>query len=254
MEPKLPISVCLISGAEAHRIGQALKSVADWTSEIVVVLNENVSDGTDKIAESFGAKVFREPWRGFIKQKNSASDKATQPWILGIDADEVVSDSLRAEIAATLKSATCAAYEFPRCTFFFDRWIRHGDYYPDRVTRLWRKDCAHWAGIEPHAHLDVQGEIGRLKSDLLHYSNESIDRQIAKIAPYSDDFVQDYIAKNKHVSALDLVGRPFWRFFRSYILRRGFLDGRPGLYIASLTAFSTLTRYMKVLEARQKPK
>ena len=254
MEPKLPISVCLISGAEAHRIGQALKSVADWTSEIVVVLNEDVRDGTDKIAESLGAKVFREPWRGFIKQKNSASDKATQPWILGIDADEVVSDSLRAEIAATLKTATCAAYEFPRCTFFFDRWIRHGDYYPDRVTRLWRKDCAHWAGIEPHAHLDVQGEIGRLKSDLLHYSNESIDRQIAKIAPYSDDFVQDYIAKNKRVSALDLVGRPFWRFFRSYILRRGFLDGRPGLYIASLTAFSTLTRYMKVLEARQKSK
>ena len=254
MEPKLPISVCLISGAEAHRIGQALKSVADWTSEIVVVLNEDVHDGTDKIAESFGAKVFREPWRGFIKQKNSVSDKATQPWILGIDADEVVSDSLRAEIAATLKSATCAAYEFPRCTFFFDRWIRHGDYYPDRVTRLWRKDCAHWAGIEPHAHLDVQGEIGRLKSDLLHYSNESIDRQIAKIAPYSDDFVQDYIAKNKRVGALDLVGRPFWRFFRSYILRRGFLDGRPGLYIASLTAFSTLTRYMKVLEARQKSK
>ncbi|MGZ4975464.1 MAG: glycosyltransferase family 2 protein, partial [Limisphaerales bacterium] len=186
MDPKLPISVCLISGAEAHRIGQALKSVADWTSEIVVVLNEDVHDGTDKIAESFGAKVFREPWRGFIKQKNSVSDKATQPWILGIDADEVVSDSLRAEIAATLKSATCAAYEFPRCTFFFDHWIRHGDYYPDRVTRLWQKECAHWAGIEPHAHLDVRGEIGRLKSDLLHYSNESIDRQIAKIAPYSD--------------------------------------------------------------------
>src|SRR5947199_6676279 len=87
MAPKLPISVCLISGAEAHRIGQALKSVADWTSEIVVVLNEDVSDGTDKIAESFGAKVYREPWQGFIKQKNSVCEKATQPWILGLDAD-----------------------------------------------------------------------------------------------------------------------------------------------------------------------
>ncbi|MDB6057461.1 MAG: wcaA [Verrucomicrobiales bacterium] len=252
MEPKLPISVCLISGAEAHRIGQSLRSVADWTSEIVVVLNDNVSDGTEKVAESFGAKVFREPWRGFIKQKNSVSEKATQPWILGLDADEVVSNELRAEIIATVKSARCAAYEFPRCTFFFDRWIRHGDYYPDRVTRLWRKDCAHWAGIEPHAHLEVRGEIGRLKSDLLHYSNESIDRQIAKIAPYSDDFVRDYLEKNKHVSTIDLVGRPFWRFVRAYILKLGFLDGRPGLYIASLTAFSTLTRYMKVLEAQQK--
>jgi glycosyltransferase involved in cell wall biosynthesis len=255
MESKLPISVCLISGAEAHRIGAALKSVAGWTSEIVVVLNEDVRDGTDKIAESFGAKVYREPWRGFIKQKNSASEKATQPWILGLDADEVVSDQLRDEITATLQqSPNCAAYHFPRCTFFFDRWIRHGDYYPDRVTRLWRNDCAHWAGIEPHAHLDVRGEIGRLKSDLLHYSNESIDRQIAKIAPYSEDFVRDYLEKGKRVSTVDLAFRPFWRFFRAYVLKRGFLDGRPGLYIASLTAFSTLTRYMKVLEAQQKSK
>lgn len=253
MEPKLPISVCLISGAEAHRIGQALKSVAEWTSEIVVVLNEDVRDGTDKIAESFGAKVYREPWRGFIKQKNSVSEKATQPWILGLDADEVVSDSLRAEISATLKqTATSAAYEFPRCTFFFGRWIRHGDYYPDRVTRLWRKECAHWAGIEPHAHLEVRGELGRLESDLLHYSNESIDRQIAKIAPYSDDFVRDYLAKNKRVSTIDLVFRPIWRFVRAYFLKLGFLDGVAGIYIAGLTAFSTLTRYMKVLEAQQK--
>lgn len=253
MEPKLPISVCIISGAEAHRIGDALKSVAGWTSEIVVLLNDDVRDGTDKVAETFGAKIYREPWRGFIKQKNSVSEKATQPWILGIDADEVVPDELRNEIAATINdSPAYAAYEFPRRTFFMGRWILHGDYYPDRVRRLWRKDRAHWAGIEPHAHLDVQGEIGRLKSDLLHYSNESIDRQIAKIAPYSDDFVRDYLAKNKRVRTIDLFGRPFWRFFRAYILRRGFLDGSAGFYIAGLTAFSALTRYMKVLEAQQK--
>ena len=253
MEPKLPISVCIISGAEAHRIGEALKSVVGWTSEIVVLLNDNVQDGTDKVAESFGAKIYREPWRGFIKQKNSVSEKATQPWILGIDADEVVPDELRNEIAATINgSPAYAAYEFPRRTFFMGRWILHGDYYPDRVRRLWRKECAQWAGIEPHAHLEVRGQIGRLKSDLLHFSNESIDRQIAKIAPYSDDFVRDYLAKNKRVRAIDLFGRPLWRFFRAYILRRGFLDGSAGLYIAGLTAFSALTRYMKVLEAQQK--
>src|SRR4051812_39880995 len=127
MEPKLPISVCIISGAEAHRIGDALKSVAGWTSEIVVLLNDDVRDGTDKVAESFGAKIYREPWRGFIKQKNSVSEKATQPWVLGIDADEVVSDELRNEIAATINgSPAYAAYEFPRRTFFMGRWILHG--------------------------------------------------------------------------------------------------------------------------------
>jgi glycosyltransferase involved in cell wall biosynthesis len=96
--PRLPVAVCVIAGAEAHRLHRALASVAGWTSEIIVVLNEEVSDGTDKIAEEFGAKVFREPWKGFVAQKNSAADKAAQPWLLGLDADEEVSPELCGEI------------------------------------------------------------------------------------------------------------------------------------------------------------
>ena len=91
---RLPISVCMISGAEAGRIGQALASVASWTSEIIVVLNQEAADGTDQIAASFGAKVFREAWEGHVAQKNSALAKASQPWILGLDADEAVSEGI----------------------------------------------------------------------------------------------------------------------------------------------------------------
>ena len=143
---KLPISVCMVSGAEAHRIGRALESVADWASEIIVVLNEEVADGTDALAARFGAKIFREPWRGFIAQKNSAAEKATQPWLLNLDADEVVSPELQREIAATVQGEEnpLAACEFPRCTFYCGRWIRHGDWYPDRVLRLWRRGTARW--------------------------------------------------------------------------------------------------------------
>src|SRR5262249_27941946 len=149
--------VCMISSAEAHRIGGTLESVADWASEIVVVLNEEVTDGTDTIAAKHGAKVFREPWRGFIAQKNSAADKATQPWLLNLDADEVVSPELAAEIAGAVgnTNSSCAAYEFPRCTFYCGRWIRHGDWYPDRVLRLWKHGTGRWAGQDPHAHLDI---------------------------------------------------------------------------------------------------
>ena len=89
VQPRLPISVCLIAGNEAHRIRRALESVAGWTSEIIVVLNDDVNDGTDKMAGSFGANVFREPWKGHIAQKNSAARKAAHEWILGLDADEV---------------------------------------------------------------------------------------------------------------------------------------------------------------------
>ena len=92
---RLPISVCMISGAEAERIGRSLESVADWTSELIVVLNEEVSDGTEQIALKYGAKVFREPWKGFRDQKNSAAQKATAEWVLGLDTDEVVSPALQ---------------------------------------------------------------------------------------------------------------------------------------------------------------
>ncbi|MDB6054777.1 MAG: wcaA [Verrucomicrobiales bacterium] len=252
---KLPITACYIAGAEAHRIGKSLESVAGWVSEIVVVLNFEVSDGTDKIVESFGGKVFREPWKNFIAQKNSAAEKANQTWILGLDADEIVSEQLKSEITALFESPenqiqNHGAFQFPRCTYYCERWIRHGDWYPDRVTRLWKRGSAKWIGIDPHASLQVNGTIGRLKADLLHYSNESIDKQITKIIPYSQDFVAHGLETNRRPGPFDLFIRPTWRFLRAYVFRLGFLDGWPGYYIASLTAFSTLTRYIKIKEAR----
>jgi hypothetical protein len=246
----------MISGAESHRIGKALASVAEWTSEIVVVLNQEVADGTDQAAAAFGAKIFREPWRGFVAQKNSVAAKAACPWILGLDADEVVSAPLREKIIALLGAApasSLAAYRFPRCTWYCGRWIRHGDWYPDYVTRFWRKGAAEWTGVEPHAGLTVRGAVGTLAADLLHYSNDSIDQQISKIVPYSTDFVRHRLQNRDRAGAVDLSFRPAWRFFRAFVLRRGFLDGWQGFYIAALNAFSTLTRYAKVLEATGKP-
>ncbi len=251
VEPRLPISVCIIAGNEAHRIRRALESVAPWTTEIIVVANDNVSDGTDRIAMEFGAKVFREPWKGFIGQKNSAAEKCGQPWVLNLDADEVVTPGLREEIAAVLGPANAphAAYEFPRCTFYCGRWIRHGDWYPDRVLRLWQRGTARWEGDEPHASLVVNGTIGRLHSDLSHYSNEDIDHQLRKITYFSDVFVRQCRLQKRSVGPIDLAVRPFWRFLRAYIFRLGFLDGWPGYLIAWSSAFGTVVRYAKVKEA-----
>lgn len=244
----------MISGAEAPRIGRTLESVADWAGEIVIVLNEEVQDATETIARQHGATVFRETWKGHIAQKNSAAAKATQPWILGLDADEVVSPALQAEIRDLFGCADaverCAAYSFPRCTSFCGRWIRHGDWYPDRQTRLWRRGAARWSGLDPHDRLEVQGPVGRLRSDLLHFTAESIDRQLLKVSQYSDYFVQQALAANRRPTWFDLAVRPAWRFVRAYGLRLGFLDGWQGYYIAWNTAFYSLTRYIKVLEAR----
>ena len=251
---KLPISVCVIAGAEARRLGRALASVAEWTSEIIVVLNDDVTDGTDTIAAQFGARVFREPWKGHIAQKNSAAQKAAQPWLLGLDADEVVSSELRAEIKRTLAAGAgaerFAAYRFPRLTFYCGRWIRHGDWYPDRQTRLWRRGRAHWGGVDPHDKLIVEGPVGKLRADLHHFTNESINRHLQKIIPFSDEFVRQHAGAGRRPGVFDLAVRPVWRFLRAYVFRLGFLDGWPGYYIAWLNAFSAVTRYAKLCETR----
>ena len=252
---KLPISVSLIAGNEAHRIGRTLESVADWTSEIIVVINHDVSDGTDKIAESFGAKVFREPWKGNIAQNQSATDKTTGDWVLALDADEVVSPELRASIqnlfAQPEKLNRCVAYDFPRCTLYYDRWIRHGDWYPDRKLRLWRRGQGHWGGVFPHGRVIVSGPAGKLNGDLLHYSMESVEHQIRKTVRYADEFAQGNRAQGRRVTSLDLLIRPPWRFLRCYVFKLGFLDGWRGLTIAWMTAFYTFLRYFKAFESQK---
>jgi glycosyltransferase involved in cell wall biosynthesis len=249
-----PISVCTVSGAEAGRIGRALESVAGWTREIILVLNEEVRDGTEEVARKHGAKIFREPWKGMIAQKASAAQKASCDWILDLDADEEVSLELRQQmesaVAGSGPSSSVAAFSYPRLSWYCGRWIRHGDWYPDRQTRLWRRGRGKWGGTDPHAKLLVDGPVQKLSGDLRHYSNESINRHVQKIVPFSDDFVRQMAATAPQPGVFDLAVRPLWRFLRAYIFRLGFLDGWPGYYIACLNSFSTATRYAKLREAR----
>ena len=252
---KLPISVCLIANNEARRIGRTLESVKEWAGETIVVLNDTVTDDTAGVAAAHGARVFFQPWQGYAIQRNFATRQATQPWILAIDADEVVSDGLREEIVTVFTAGagkpSPAAYSFPRLSFFCGRWIRHGNWYPDRKVRLWQKGAAEWEG-DPHERLVVRGNICRLKSDLLHFSNGSIDQMLGKISLFSTLFVRQTQAEGKQFGWLDLAVRPVWKFFRAYVIRLGFLDGWQGYFIAWTEAFSTVARYAKVIEAGRK--
>lgn len=254
MTTKLPISVCFVAGNEARRIRPAFDSVKDWTSEIVLAIDDKVTDGTDKIAADYGAKVVCQPWRGHAAHRNFASDNATQPWLLAIDADEVVSGKLRDEIIAIFQrhngNDLPAAYSFPRLSYFGGRWIRHGDWYPDRKVRLWRKAAGKWEG-DPHEKLILQGDVVPLRSDLFHYSNENIDQMLSKIEVVSTIFVRQCEARKRRTGWTDLAVRPFWKFFRAYVIKLGFLDGWPGYFIAWVNAFSTVARYAKVIEHTQ---
>jgi hypothetical protein len=163
----------------------------------------------------------------------------------------VISDELRGEIHRALSKSLngpIAAFSYPRLSWYCGRWIRHGDWYPDRQNRLWRRGRAKWGGVDPHAKLFVDGEVKKLRGNLLHYSNDSINRQIEKIIPFSEEFMRQHLARNAGSGPFDLAVRPLWRFLRAYFFRGGFLDGWPGYYIAWLNAFSTVTRYAKVRE------
>ena len=250
---KLPISVCVVSGPEAARIGKMLGSVAAWTSEIVVVLNDDVTDGTAELAASFGAKVFRHHWQGFRVQKNLVLGYATQPWILALDADEEVSPALRAAILHFFAGddQRFAGASFARKVWFMGRWITHGDWYPDRVLRLFQRGRGQWAGSPEHCRVALPGPSTLLPGDLLHYTNPDISSYVRKINYFADLFLERQLAAKARWSAAGAVARAAWRFVRAYFLRLGFLDGYPGFFIAASTAYSTLVRHSRLFEHRQ---
>jgi glycosyltransferase involved in cell wall biosynthesis len=252
---KLPISVSMISGAEASRIGRALESVAGWVGEIVVVLNEEVRDGTEEICARHGAKIFREPWHGFREQKNLSLNHVTQPWVLCLDADEEVSGELRGSIQHFFAGGDAerhAGAYFARKVWFLGRWITHGDWYPDRVLRLFKNGAGKWEGSPEHCKVELAGSAIRLAGDLHHYSNPTISSYVQKINFYSDVFLERQLAAGKKWSAWSAAGRSGWRFLRAYFFRLGFLDGFPGFFIAASTAYSTLVRHSRLYEHRQK--
>jgi hypothetical protein len=159
-------------------------------------------------------------------------------------------EEIRRRFADPAKLAPFAALSFPRLCWYCGRWIRHGDWSPDRVVRLWRRDRAEWGGGNVHERLIVQGAVGKLRADLHHYSRESINAHLGKIVPFSDEFVRAHAGAQRLPGVFDLAIRPLWRFVRAYVLRLGLLDGWPGYYIACHTAFATVVRYAKLREAR----
>jgi glycosyltransferase involved in cell wall biosynthesis len=253
---KLPISVSLISGPEAARIGRTLQSVHEWTKEIVVVLNEEVQDGTEEIALRYGTgtRVIRKPWAGFRDQKNISLRETTQPWVLCLDADEEVSPELRAGIFDFFESGASERYAgayFARKVWFLGRWITHGDWYPDHVLRLIKSGTGTWGGSPDHCKIILTGKEKKLPGDLYHYTNPTIRSYVEKINFQSDNFLQRQIEDKRAWSAPFVIIRSMWRFLRAYFFRLGFLDGFPGFFIAASNAYATLVRHSRLFEHLQ---
>ena len=255
MVSALPLSVIIIAKNEAANLPRCLASVRGWVAEMVVALNDT-TDASEAVAKSLGASVHHLPWQGYRDTKNAALALAAHPWVLSLDADEEVSPALRDALTVLFAGADhdqFAGARFPRKVWFIDRWIRHGDWYPDLSLRLLHRGRARWGGDAiVHEKVECDGPVATLAGDLHHHSFPTLGSHVAKINPFADLFVRQQQAKGGRFSVAAAVFRPGWRFFRAYVLRRGFLDGYPGFYIAWATAFGAFVRYSRLYEAEFK--
>lgn len=250
MFKKLPVSLIIIARNEERNLPRCLDSAAPWVSEIIGVIND-CTDKTREILESYGAKVYEHDWDGYTNQKKFALAQTTQPWILSLDADEQISPCLARSIQEFFEKDNeqyNGAY-WARKTWFLKKWIKHGDWYPDYVVRLFKKDKGHFSGGRVHEKIILDGTTKKLKGNLLHYSFENIGHMNNKLYGYGDAFLKDKVEKGESkFSASGTILRALWRFLRCYFIRLGFLDGYPGFYISFNQAFYTLFRYTHLYE------
>ncbi len=231
------ISACIIAFNEAGRIGDCLASLA-FCDEVVVVDSQS-TDNTVALAEAAGARVLQRPFQGFRSQKAFAVEQARHDWVLCLDADERVSDALRAAIEQARDGGFVEhhGYRFARLSEYFGRFLRHGNAYPDRVLRLFDRRHGGWRGKrEIHEAASVDGSVGTLRGDLIHYPYRSLQQQLAKTEKYARMMAEHEFARGKRATLPKLVLAPAWRFWRGFVFRGGFRDGWHGLVYAYVRA------------------
>lgn len=239
------ISVIIITKNEASNIRDCLNSVS-WADEIIVV-DSGSNDGTQEICRGYAnCKLVETDWPGFGPQKNRALERASHNWVFSIDADERVSDELRREIIETVKDGSHDGYLIPRRSQYCGRFIDHAGWYPDYVLRLFKKDQSQFTDDKVHEKVVVKGSEGKLSEPLLHYSFSNLEQVLSKVDHYSTLGAQQLYARGKKATVGKAIYKGFWSFIRTYLIRRGFLDGKHGLMLAISNAEGTYYKYAKL--------
>ncbi|HZV91893.1 MAG TPA: glycosyltransferase family 2 protein [Caldimonas sp.] len=254
--PSPTLSVILITKNESANIDACLASV-DFADEWIVVDSGSTDDTRERAARHGASVVVTDDWPGFGAQKQRALDRATGRWVLALDADERVTPELAASIREVVRadSAAPSAFELSRLSSFCGRWIRHGDWYPDRVLRLFRRGEARFSNDRVHERVIAGGQVGRLRGELLHLTMPTLADALAKMNRYSSEGAAQAAASGKRTGAVAALAHAAWAFLRGYGLRRGFLDGAAGFTVAAYVAEGTFWRYLKTAElARPLPR
>lgn len=238
------LSAIIITKNEAVNIADCLDSVAFCDERVVV--DSGSEDDTVQIAEGKGARVSVHAFEGFGHQRNHAMSIAQGDWILSIDADERVSPALAAEIQRAMSVGMFDGYAMPRSSSFCGRKMRHSGWYPDYVPRLFKRGRVRWSDDLVHERPICDGPVTRLSEPLIHFPIRRIEDALRRMDSYSTAGAKMMFAKGRRVWFVTGILRGAYTFFRTYVLRAGFLDGREGFLLAVLNAEGTYHRYMKL--------
>lgn len=246
------LSAIVITRNEAHNLHDCLQSMQGLVDEMVVVDSQS-TDNTVAIAQQYGAKVAQPPdWPGFGPQKNRALDLATSDWVLSLDADERLTPALVAEIKQVLEAnASDTAYQMPRLSSYCGKFIHHAGWQPDYVLRLFKRGSARFSDDLVHERVLTQQPVQALQNHLLHYSYLNFSQVLSKVDAYSTASATQAYARGKRSSVAGALGHGAWAFFRTYVIRRGFLDGAHGLALSISNAETSYYKYLKLWHMQQ---
>jgi glycosyltransferase involved in cell wall biosynthesis len=247
MATRPTVSLIVITRDEEALIGQCLGSAKSFCDELVVV-DSLSTDRTVAIANDLGARVFQQEFTDYVRQKQSALDRATSDWVLLLDADEQATGDLAREIEAAIASpAPADGYRIQRVLYHLRHYYRR-PIYRDFPVRLFRRDRGHIGGVDPHDKVIVNGQVARLHSPILHFSYSDVADHVATMNRFSTRGAAQ--AEPSRFAAVQMFTHPLWRFVNFYIIRGGFLEGGPGLYAAMTAAFYVFLKYAKLYERR----
>jgi glycosyltransferase involved in cell wall biosynthesis len=248
MNSKPAVSAIVVCFNEEDRIGDCLESLR-WCDEIVVI-DSFSTDRTPEICRRYTDRFMQREWAGYRDQKAFAHSQATMDWVLLVDSDERVTPELRDEIRDALArdSGAYAGYEVPRLVNYLGRWWWRGGWYPDFDVRLFQRERATWGGADPHEKILVGGKVRRLRNPLQHYSYRNMDDHLRRINQFTSISSRELRNAGGRWHLSDALLRPAVRFFRSYILKRGFMEGFAGFHVAVTAAVYVFLKYAKLWE------
>ncbi len=242
------LSVVIITFNEERNIARCLESVRLIADEVVVV-DSHSTDQTEAICTQYGVRFYKHDFEGHIQQKNHALSLSKYDYVLSLDADEAISGTLEKSILEVKKATAYHGFSMNRLTNYCGSWIHHCGWYPDTKLRLFDKTKGEWTGVNPHDEFklfDKKMPVKQLKGDLLHYSFYTLDDHLKQVELFTDISSKANFERGKRATWFKLWVNPAAKFFRDYILNKGFLDGKAGLRICWISAAATHKKYVKL--------